>query len=147
MCIHTAPGGISAASLFPQAAPCNPLGCNCAQLDPASAPRQLPALQQVGSYSNERVEESIAVIIMTKTPGVNQTVLRLESGICCCRSFCCLAKQVSCLFIYSIFILTSASFTFLLSEPAQAPHTPGIHGHSRPLVWTTPETVTSPVSK
>lgn len=148
ICVHAGPGGISAASLPPQTAPCKLLGCYSAQRGPASAPRQLPALPQVGSYSNEWVEESIGVIIMNKIAGVNQIVPRLESGICCCYSFCCLGKQVSCSFIYLfIFILTLASFTSPLSEPAHAPQTLGIHRHSQSLVWTALEIVISPVIK
>lgn len=55
-----------------------------------------------------------------------------------------LSKAGVLAFIYSfIFILTSASFTSLLSEPAHAPQTLGIHRHSQSLVWTTLEMVTS----
>lgn len=73
--VCTAPRSISAASPPLQAVPCKLVGCCSAQWVPASAPRQLPALLQVGSYSKELIKESIGVIIMNKTAGVNQTVL------------------------------------------------------------------------
>lgn len=90
------------------------LRCNLTQWGTASASlhagstKALLYATHFGSYSNETVEESIGVIIMNKTAGV----LELESGSCCCCSFCCLAKQVSCSFIYLFHLYSDVSIAY-----------------------------------
>lgn len=89
-------------------------GCNLTQWGTTSASlhegstKALLYATHFGSYSNETVEESIGVIIMNKTAGV----LELESGSCFYCSFCCLAKQVSCSFIYLFYLYSDVSIAY-----------------------------------